>query len=100
MEHFFTRTSPSGSIPPFDGTLCLKVSFPFSHTSSLESSFRVSRGICLCYEGPHSLSPTFGFFKGHCLSMGFSFFRFIFVMFIFFDGVPTRSRFGLFFRHV
>ncbi len=97
----FARTSPSRLVPPFRWLPLFEGFIPFFSynvlSSFLEFSFRVSGGICQCCEGPHPLSPTFGFFKDHCFSKGFSFLRFIFAMFIFFDGVPTRSRFGLFF---
>ncbi len=103
MEYFFARTSPSSSVPPFRWCPLFEGFIPFFSYSipsfSLESSFRVSGGICLCCEGPCPISPAFGFFKDHCFSIGFSFFRFIFAMFIFFDGILTRSRFGLFFKH-
>jgi hypothetical protein len=40
--------------------------------SSLEFSFRASKGICSCCEGLHPLGPNFSLFKDHCFFIGSS----------------------------
>ncbi len=64
----------------------------------LEFNFKVSRGICC--KGLHPLGFSFNLFRDHCFFVSFSFFGFIFVVFILFDGVLIGNIFGFFFKHI
>ncbi len=60
MKPFFASTSPSSLVPPFRWLPLFEGFIPFFSynvpSCFLESSFRVSGGICLCCEGPHLLA--------------------------------------------
>ncbi len=99
---FITHTSHSSyftfSWPLFRWCLSIKafiVFFPFgAPSSSSKFSPKVSREVCSCYERPCPLGTNFNIFKDrHCYA-SFSSSGFILAMFRFFDGVPTRNRFG------
>jgi hypothetical protein len=99
LSNCFTFGSPLFTwCPSFRGPI------PFFSLGALsflsESSPRVNKGVCSCYESPHPPGPNFNLFKDHHFFASFSSFIFILAMFKLFDGIITISRFGFFFRHV
>jgi hypothetical protein len=66
----------------------------------LEFKFKASRGICSCCKGLCPLGSSFDLFIDHYFFVSFSFFKFIFVVFRLFDGVPIGNIFGFFFKHI
>jgi hypothetical protein len=83
--------SPKGFIPLFSLEAPLFM---------LEFNLKVNKKTRLCYKSPCPLGTNFGIFKNHYYFVNFPSSKFIFVMFIFFDGVLVENQFEFFFIHV
>ncbi len=89
------------SVPPSsNGPLPLKAPSLSSHFGPHHfCQILALRLVCLCCKGPHPLCFNLDLIKDHYFFiLKFSYFRFIFAMHIFFDGVLAKSKFAFLFK--
>jgi hypothetical protein len=91
---YFTL-APFVQMVPFPRAFIL--SFPLGAPSfSSQFSFKVTMGVCLCYEGLCPFTTNFDLFKNHYYFASFSSSRFVLAMFRFFDGDQASGKLGFF----